>query len=224
MEDGPGVIIRRIGGVSSPIFLCAAGSVIWLDLNLKADAVTNASLRRPETSYIYEYICEYFPATLQKPQPPFCLASRRCASPVAANILQFRQMTVNSCHGRTRGTCWTYSGSGGSRSGRPSHLDFRCWQPAHRIRCEPLPVRVKCVSGTERNAPANGSPASRHQIRFIQVSPVAQRATCWPRRSPAARLTNFSFSSSRSPDCKASSCRDDVSGLACPEALCQIQN
>src|SRR6267154_5067391 len=67
IEDGPGVIISRIGGASSPIFF-SAPSLILSNLRSAPPGRPLAVIARPPS----ESVPLDFVATVRYPQPPFC--------------------------------------------------------------------------------------------------------------------------------------------------------
>src|ERR1700688_3122509 len=69
IEEGLGVIISRIGGISSPIFLCSIPSLISLTSNLRRECAIGRLARQVGTRLPENF---NFPAPPPKPQPPFC--------------------------------------------------------------------------------------------------------------------------------------------------------
>src|SRR5882757_2497765 len=108
IEDGPGVIISRIGGANSPIFF-SAPSLILSNLRFPPRGRPLALIARPPS----ESVPLDFVATGRCPQPPFCPLSftncdrgsfpcRRlvCVSGrFLAKLSSFDSLTVNSVHG-----------------------------------------------------------------------------------------------------------------------------
>src|SRR5579863_7798088 len=87
IDEGPGVIISRIGGASSPILLFSVPSLISLTSNLHRRTACRGVVRLPRTRYSENF---NFPASPPKPQPPFCPFQYTRLSSRSVNALRGR--------------------------------------------------------------------------------------------------------------------------------------